>query len=362
MFRLLARLVAVVLSAAFVICSVSSLFLRAAAPRISQPAIYKEAFARNGFYNQILALATEITTRELRRNERMDPGQENATADSPAKLLLQLAPTDRDLMFRAVISDAYVRKQTDGALDQLSGWLHSSAPVPVVSIDLGDLKRRIAAPETEETFVRILHSKPSCTEAQLQAGGIPVDCRPPAEAMPQVRKEFHAMAQQTAGQMPGSIDLLKLPGAKRAAGNSLQRLSDARASLARLEWMASWSPIVSAALLLLIAASAARTFRGWMWWLGFPCLIAGLAGAGIAMTSVPMANWIDACFIAPRFPADATAALLAALSGVVTAVVQSVMSAALHSACVLALAGFVAVILGATLKSPAKPLAEGTRE
>jgi hypothetical protein len=361
MFRLLARLVALVLSSAFVICAVLSIFLRAAGPRISQPAVYKDAFAKNDFYNQILPLAAGITTRELRRDERTDSDQNDASGDSPANLLLQLSQADRNTMFRAVISDAYVRQQTDGALDQFFGWLHSSAPVPIVTIDLGDVKRRITAPGTEETFVRILQSKPPCTESQLEAGGIPVDCCPPAEAMPQVRQAFQAMAQQTAQQMPGAIDLFKVLAAHSATGNSLQRLPDARAPLARFEWMVSWSPVVSAALLLLIAAFAARSFRGWMWWLGFPCLIAGVAGAGIALTAVPLAHWIDACFVAPRFPADATSDQLAALSGVVTTIVQSVMDAALRSALALAIAGFVAVILGAFLRLPAKSAADGTR-
>jgi hypothetical protein len=110
-------------------------------------------------------------------------------------------------------------------------------------------------------------------------------------------------------------------------------------------------------LLLLIAAFAVRSFRGWMFWWGIPCLIAGAGTAILALPVVPAGKWIFANLIVPRLPTEVPAVALNALAGLVMAVLQSVMNAALHTAGVLAVGGLLMVILGAAFKPRPKPVA-----
>jgi hypothetical protein len=140
------------------------------------------------------------------------------------------------------------------------------------------------------------------------------------------------------------------PSGGRATAEAAPRLAEMRTRLVQLDALVWWSLAVPAALLLLIAVFAVRSFRGWMWWWGIPCLIAGAAGAAVALSAVPAANWISVHLIVPRLPAEAPAAALEALAGVMTAVVQPVMDAALRSAGALAIGGLAAIVLGAIFK------------
>jgi hypothetical protein len=260
------------------------------------------------------------------------------------------------MMVGTVLPASYVHQQIERALDQFFVWLHSNTTVPVVNIALGELKQRLAAPETEETYVRILRTKPPCTASQLQSvGGLPFGCCPSPQEMPQVRQAFRTMMQTAVGSVPDTVNLFEKLSGDGATAEATRRLAEARKRLVQLEWLAWWCPAVPAALLLLIAVFAVRSFRGWMFWWGIPCLIVGAVSAVFALPVVPAGKWIFAHFIVPHLPAEVPAATLDALAGLVMAVLQSVMNAALHSAGALAIGGLVAVILGAVFKSRPKP-------
>lgn len=358
MLRILARFFAVVCALAFVVCTVPIVFFHAAGTRLGQPQIYEDALASERFYERLPALAEDTVTHAIDAGARTAALRGEAVDDSLVKLVHQVSVTDWELMFGAVLPPGYVRQQAERALDQFFGWLHSSTASPVVKVSLGELKRRLVAPETEETYVRILQTKPPCTAAQLQStGGLPVGCCPSPEEMPRVREAFRTTMQTAASKVPETVDLFEELNRGGATAGAIRRLAEARPRLAQLEWLAQWSPVVPAALLLLIAVFAVRSFRGWMNWWGIPCLIAGVVGAGLALPAVPAGKWIFEHFVISNLPAEVPAATLDALAGLVMAVIQSVMTAALHTAGALAIGGLVAVILGAVFKSRPKPAA-----
>jgi hypothetical protein len=358
MLRFLARLMAVMFAVAFVVCALSSVFFRAASSRLTQPLVYKDAFVKERFYDQVPALAAGVTVRILQHDGWGRVNKGDATEQSAASVILQLSQADRELMFGVVLPPEHVRRQTDRALEQFFGWMHSNALVPEVSIELGEFKQRMTGPEIEETYVRILRTKPPCAATQLKAdGSLPVDCCPSTEEMPQVRRVFRSMMQQMADQVPETIDLFKVVGENGATGDAIRTLTEVRRHVAQLQWLASWSPVAPALLLLLIAVFAVRSLRSWMLWWGIPCLLAGLVGAALALAVVPVADWINACVVVPNIPFEASAAQLKALDGLVTAIVRSVMDEALRSACVLAVVGLVAVLLGVVFGARSKPAA-----
>ena len=358
MLCFLARFCAVVCAVAFVVCTIPIIFFHAANTRLTQPQVYKEALATERLYDRLPSLVAETAIHAVDAGARGGANRGGAVDNSLVDLLDQMSVTDWEMIFGAVLPSSYVRQQVEGALDQFFAWLHSSTAVPVVDISLGELKQRLAAPETEDTYVRILQTKPPCTAAQLQsAGELPLGCCPPPEEMPRVRQNFHTMAQTAAGQIPQSVNLFEKLNGDGAAVEANRRLAEMRTRLLQLEWLAWWSPVVPAALLLLIAVFAVRSFRGWMLWWGIPCLIVGAASAFVALPAVPAGKWIFAHFVLPNLPAEVPAGILNALAGLVMAVMQSVMNAALHSAGALAIGGLVAVILGAVFKSRPAPAA-----
>ena len=358
MLRFLARFLAVVCALVFVVCTIPIIFFHAASMRLTQPQVYKDALASERLYDRLPVLAADTATHAIDAGARAVANQGGAVDSSLVDLLHQMSGTDWEMIVGAVLPSSYVRPQAEGAADQFFAWLHSNTAVPVVNVPLGELKRRLAAPETEETYVRILQTKPPCTAAQLQAaGGFPIACCPPPEAMPRVRQDFRAMMQRAADQLPQSVNVFEKISGDNAATATIRRLAELRTKLVQLEWLAWWSPAVPAALLLLIAVFAVRSFRGWMFWWGIPCLIAGAVSAVFALPVVPAGKWIFAHFIVPHLPAEFPTATLDALAGMVMAVLQSVMDAALHTAGALAIGGLVALILGAVFKSRPTPVA-----
>jgi hypothetical protein len=155
--------------------------------------------------------------------------------------------------------------------------------------------------------------------------------------------------------VPETVDVFQVLSSVRATAGATRKFAEVWTRLVQLEWLAWWSPAVPAALLLLIAVFAVRSLRGLMFWWGIPCLIAGAAGAILASSTVPAARWISVHVIVLHMPAEVPAAALGAFAGLVRAVVQPVMDAALHTAGILAIGGLVAVILGAVFKPRPKP-------
>jgi hypothetical protein len=357
MLRFLARFCAVVCAVVFVACTIPIIFFRAGT-RLTQPQIYKDVLANEHFYDRLPDLAADTATHAIDAGGRGEANRGGAVDHSLVDLLHQMSVADWEMIFGAVLPPSYVRQQAEGALGQFFAWLHSKTAVPVVDISLKEFKQRLAAPETEETYMRILQTKPPCTAAQLQsAGGLPLGCCPSPEEMPRVRQNFRTMAQTAAGQIPQSVNLFEKLNGDGAAVEANRRLTEMRIRILQLEWLAWWSPVVPAALLLLIAVFAVRSFRGWMFWWGIPCLIAGAVSAIFALPVVPAGKWIFAHFVVPSLPAEVPTGTLDALAGLVMAVLQVVMNAALHTAGALAIGGLVAVILGAVFKSRPQPVA-----
>ena len=358
MLRILARFIAVVCAIAFVVCTAAIIFLHAAGTRLTHPQVYKDALLNERLYERLPTLVADTFAHAVDAGARSGANRGGAADDSPTDLVRQVSATDWEMIFSAILPPRYLRSQAEGALDQAFGWVHSDAAVPVVEVSLKELKQRMVAPEAEETFVRILQTKPPCTAAQLKSSGeLSFGCCPPPAQMPQVRENFRAAMQKAAEQMPEKVNLCEKLGGDGATAEATRRLDEMRTRIGQLEWLTWWSPVVPATWLLLIAVFAVRSFRGWMFWWGIPCLVVGAVSAVFALPAVPAGKWIFAHALLPSLPAQVPAATLDALAGLVMAVLQTVMTAALHTAGAFAIGGLVAIILGAIFKSRPKPVA-----
>ena len=350
MLRFLARFLAVIGAILFVLTAVPAIFLHSAGTRVALAATYQQALAAEGIYARLPAFASDLVAHI--------PASPNQATQSSLDLLRQLTPADWDTLSGTVLPASYLQAQTESALDQFCGWLHSSEPTPTVKVGFAEVKRRLVAPETEAAYVRFLEGRPPCTDQQYQSGGdLPLACRPPAAQMAQVRDGFRRAMQSAAEGIPDTLDLFAQPLTRDQSGNLRRGLTLLREKLNYLEWLAVWGPVVPAALLLLVALFGVRSFRGLLLWWGIPCLLAGGATVLFALPTAPAANWMFTHVIVPQLPKEIPAATLAAVVGLVTAVVQQLLGAALKVGAVLALGGLGAVIVSPFFKAKPQPVA-----
>ncbi len=340
MLRVLARICAAICALLFVFAAVGVVFFQAAGTRFLQASIYRQALAEQQVYQRAPRLAADLAVSALQYR-----GRAPDSAREALDLAARLTPADWAQLIGAIAPASYLRAQGESALDQLARSIHAETGPISVNVSLVELKQRLTAGPAEEAFMAVLARLPAATPQQVQeAGTVPAGTRPPDAMMPQVREHFREAMRSLVERMPDRFDPFAhgpLPG----VGHAVTALGDAQDTLLAIERWAGWSPALPAVLLLLIALFGVRSLRGLLLWWGIPCLAAGALAALLALPVVTVARWTYALVVAPLFPATAPATLIDAIFGVLTAVVQEIMNAALVSAAWLAGAGLVCVIL-----------------
>ncbi len=340
MLRFLARLVAVCCALVFVLATIGVIFFQAAGTRFLQAPIYQRALAREHFYERVPTLSAELAVHASRYRTRV-AGPARDALDQ----LAQLTAADWERLLGILTPASWLQAQGDRALDRLAASLHAETGPLSAGISLGELKERLASPAAEEAFLAILRQRPEATPEQIQeAGGVPEGLRPPDAMMPQLRDKFRSAVRGLVDYLPDTFDPFAA-GLDPGWGRAVNALIDERDTLVAIEWWARWSPALPVALLLLVALFGVRSLRGALLWCGIPCLLAGAGAALLALPVVPAARWAFSVLVEPLFPVAVPSGLIDATFGVMTAVVQEIMNAALLPAAWLAGAGLLCVVL-----------------
>ncbi len=340
MLRLLARFVAVCCAIAFVFAAIGVVFFHAAGTRFLQASIYKRALAQQHIYERAPALAADLAVHASRYRTRLPE-----PAAGALEAAAQLTPADWERMFGVVAPASYLRAQGEGGLDQLARSFHAETGPISAKFSLTELKERLVGGPAEEAFAAILQTLPPATTVEIQeAGAVPAGRRPPDAMLSQVRGQFREAMRSLADRLPDTVDPFAL-GPVPGVGRALAALADAQDTLLAVEQWSRWSPALPAVLLLLIALFGVRSLRGGLLWWGIPCFLAGALAALLALPAVPAARWIFTVVLEPYFPPAAPSAVIEAAFGVITAVVQEIMTAALISAACLGGAGLLCMIL-----------------
>ncbi len=343
MLRFLARFLAVVLAAAFVMATVFAVFARPLGTRMLAPQTYKDVLRDKHLAERLPDIMADTIGKAAA--DAAKPGTGPGSEDM-GSMIGAFAEADLKVLIAAALPPDYVRVQSDAVIDQFFAYVHSSAARPAVQLSLVDLKQRLSGGVVEDAYIRILQTKPPCPGG-LQ--NLPTDCCPPAEQLPELRTRFREMIGPAVHEMPDSVDLFGDRGSTRAE-TVYAKLAKVRDRVQVLAAVGRWSPLVAVLLLVGVAVFAVRSVRGLLLWWGVPCLLAGGAAALFALPGAGLGDWFFQLVIAPSMPPDVPVLAVQTLVSLITALVQVVLGAALKAALWLALGGLAALVLSFFLR------------
>ncbi len=352
MLRFLARFVAVVLAAAFVMATVVAVFVRPLGTRMLAPQTYKDVLREQRVAERFPELAAETITKAVAAaNRQTGPEAGGDGAVDFGAFLSGFSPADLQTLIGAVLPADYVRAQTDGAIDQFFGYVNSAAAQPSVVLSFTDLKQRLAGGVLEDAYVQVLQGKPPCGP---DTKALPSACCPPADQLLELRRQFRDMVGPAVQELPDRTDLFAVRESSQAeAAYAMMAQVRNRARLAAT--LARWSWVLPAGLLVGVAVFGVRSFRGLLLWWGIPCLLAGGFALVCALPGALLGDWCFRVFVKPALPPEVPVLAVEAVLGVVTSVAGVVLGAALKAGLWLAGGGLAAVVVSFFFKTAPTP-------
>jgi hypothetical protein len=344
-----AKMLAMVSAAAFVAVTVIVLFLFNAEHEIFNPESYKRALLEQGFYDELPAQAAGQLASSLSAGGVEELG-------AAAVYFRSLKPQDWEIILSGLFTQEWLQSQMESAIDQFFSYLDSDRPALEIIVSLAEPKIRLQGEPGMRAFQQMLNAQPPCTQEQLLAmsqaalmNGIenmPI-CQPPEDLVADFRPEIQAGLNQVATSLPNEVNLgdRLLSAQPDSAGISPP---DPRANLRRTRALIRISPLLPAALLLLITICGVRSLREWLLWWGIPLLLAGLAALGAGLIAGPLVSrWITEPFItAAELPPD----LAQAVSGIVQSLAGSVLRSSMVPGGILALVGLAMALVGLVIR------------
>jgi hypothetical protein len=331
----LARFVAVVFAAVFVLTAPAVLLVFNADRQLFDPGLYKRVLIQQHVYEKFPALVGQQIVFAMTYNPcRENPDLPECLAEGPSvpteegtggppPYLRSLSPADWEIILADLLPADWLRAQIEGLIDQAFAYLESDSPDVAFTISTRAIKERIMGDAGLHAVMQIVATLPRCTAAQLNnltqaQSHSEIDnllaCRPPEEALPKFTSLIEQALLEVASEMPDEA-VLNPPDeqanqqsaetgeeAPAQNGNSGPVGGDPRLALRVIRWTMRLSPVLSVALLLLITLFGVRSFKGLLRWWGIPLLLSGLLSMGLAVTMLPAMNWAMTNYVADNLP------------------------------------------------------------
>jgi hypothetical protein len=329
--RFIAKTIAVVLVALFVITALLTLPLSAAGWRLFSPNLYKRALAEQNIYQRGPALTSEQILHSMNYDpcaedpdclegergeqdggevgELMDPG-------TTPFFLLNLKKQDLESIIINLAPPKWLQAQTESVIDQIFAYLNFGGE-PEITISLAALKERLAGEEGTRAFMRMAMAQPLCTPEQvaivesdedIAPEDMPI-CRPPEPLKERYADKAHQTLQAVATDILDEVSVItlaeeegvsvSLPEEPGPLGN------DPRVKFQIVKWSTRLSPLVPITMLLFATLIVVRSRKGWARWWSISFLIAGVAGLVLALAALP-ANWALGAYAAGQVPPELT--------------------------------------------------------
>ncbi len=345
------RLIALAFGAAFVLTSAVVLLLWNADHQVFNPQAFKRALLEQKVYERLPSLVAEQLTVSL---SRQPAGKES----SLPVFFYNLKQQDWKIILSGLMTPQWLQAQAEGVIDQVFAYLDSVQPAPSIKVSLVELKIRFQGEPGMRAFFQMLHAQPACTQDQLaeiaraailgNLENIPV-CNPPEDLVSQFRPEIQQGLNQVAAMIPDEIDLgAQLQGATAGGAPA----NDPRPIIRQARLLIRLSPLIPAALLLLVTVFGVRSLRDWLLWWGLLLLLAGLAALALGILAGPaISQYITNALSVGRVPG---AGLAPGFAQVGASIGRALAAAAVHStllqATLIALIGFGMVVVGLLIR------------
>jgi hypothetical protein len=299
--RMIGKSLAFLCAVGFVLAAATTSLLLGARATFFSPETYKDALSENQIYERLAG----VIARELVHSAQYNPCEQNpdlcegedtaeGEEDGPPAYIENLDAETWETIITTLAPPGWLKTQVDSFIDQAFNLKHVDKPI---EISLVELKERIAGPEGRQVIEQVIAVQPPCTAAQMESmvvdgsQGEPVDamltCRPPDELMDEMMPSVRAELQQAAAEIP---DVARIPHplqgvkAQNAPMNGFM-------SPARAVDVFRWSPLLAmcpALLLLFAAVFGARSLPSLLKWWGWPLLLTGIIGLGLALGYYPL--------------------------------------------------------------------------
>ena len=265
---IIARIVAVLLAALFVITALASLILFNIEQQAFNPGTYKKALTDSGFYQQFPLLLGDLVTKNL--------------GESAPAFMRQLTAAQWKDFVETLLPEQKLQSMTEESISQVLAYLNGETQTPTIS--LLPLKQSLAGPEGLNAALTIIRAQPDCTLQEIAAIIASLNqgklCNPPNAALDLFKPAIQTELQATAAAIPDQVAIV--PGAHSPSQQAALEFLRLMRLIIRL------SPLIPLALLLGITIFAVRSFKSWLAWWGWPLMLTGLPGMYIGFRGAPL--------------------------------------------------------------------------
>ena len=272
------RTLALICAVALVIVAVPSLFVLPAEEILFQPAPYQQQLANQNIYSRLPSWLAAITV------------PSGTTAEQNALALM--GKNALQSLYAQALSPEWAKSQVDGLITQLLDYLNFKTTPLTLIVDLRPLKARLSEGGPDSIGGRILRSWPACDLDQLLKmsdtltnglvnGEIPQDmplCRPPENLLPMSDKLMQAAFTAFADTIPGQVDLVDFFKANPNFDQHQATWVKVFAGYTALRWTGRILPWIALALLVMLIALSAVSWRKTFTYTGLPLFAAGILG------------------------------------------------------------------------------------
>lgn len=326
--KILTNSLASILAILFVVTTVMAFALYSVERSAFDPELYKQVMNEEQVYQRLpdLIAQTLSTTAQQPDGSGILSLFRNLSMQEWKVLIDQLLPPDQ------------LRSLAEDAVTQIMAYLNGESEKAVLSF--AGLKTHLTSQEGIDAFYAMLKAQPDCTVEQLTAmatGQSSITlCNPPDTFLIfDLRPVIESQIKATLSLVPDQVTLIS------PSNTNPQSLRD----LKNIRTVMHLSPLVPMLCLLLITALAIRSFRDWLLWWGYPFLLAGLISMSLSLISGPMAAWFFTFVVSPRLPASLPAGMVNVLSDLMGSIVHTALLPVVKLAGIMALVGFVMVVL-----------------
>ncbi|MCJ7625879.1 MAG: hypothetical protein MUO76_20495 [Anaerolineaceae bacterium] len=291
-----------------------------------KPDLYKEALLEQGFYERLPDLVGEQLVRGMTNNPcEADPdmceGEGQASLDAeeeggPPAYMAMFDEEDWAYLMGSLFPQSWLQAQTEAVIDQIFTYLDGDGEELVLKISMSEFTQNLDQ-KKDEIILKLLEDSPPCTEEQLveiavllldsEETQVPV-CKPPEELITPLMGEMDVVLDAMLPDVPDEMTFTPFDFSGEDDGEEpdprpFDLLGDNPLAVLRfLRQGFLFSPLLSLALLALIATFGIRSFRGLLRWWGIPLLLAGMLAILPAFSAIPILNWVYETFLMSRIP------------------------------------------------------------